>query len=366
MNLQLRFLSLLLFLWASVASAKPLRLGIAGFTHDHVHQILRRPAQGDVEIVGVAEPNKELAMRYLKRYKMPESLWYPSLEAMIAATKPEAVCAFNSIYEHKEVVDICAPKGIHVMVEKPLAVNTAHAKAMIALAKKHKIQLLTNFETTWYSSHQQAYDLIHNQNALGDIRKVVVHDGHRGPKEIGCSQEFLSWLTDPVQNGGGAIIDFGCYGANLMTWLMKGERPLSVTAVTQQIKPDVYPKVDDEATFILTYPKAQAIIQASWNWPFDRKDMEIYGQKGYVVCDKTQQMHVRLGDGVKRDAPEEKREIPKLSAPYDEPFSYFAAVVKGEIKPEKDLSSLEINQIVVEILEAAVQSAKTGKPVKLQ
>jgi len=350
MNLSLRFLSLILFLWASAVAAKPLRLGIAGFTHDHVHQILRRPAQGDVEIVGVAEPNKELAMRYLKRYKLPESLWYASLEAMIAATKPEAVCAFNSIYEHKQ---------------KPLAVNTTHANAMIALAKKHNIQLLTNFETTWYSSHQQAYELIHTQKAMGDIRKVVVHDGHRGPKEIGCSLEFLSWLTDPVQNGGGAIIDFGCYGANLMTWLMKGERPLTVTAVTQQIKPDVYPNVDDEATIILTYPRAQAIIQASWNWPFDRKDMEIYGQKGYVICDKTQQMRVRIGDGIKREAVEEKRDIPALSAPYDDPFSYFAAVVKGDIKPQKDLSSLEINQIVVKILEAAVQSSKTGKPVKL-
>lgn len=345
--------------------AKPLRLGIAGFTHDHVHQILRRPAKGDVEIVGVAEPNRELAMRYLKRYNLPESLWFPNLELMITATNPEAVCAFNSIFEHKQVVEICAPKGIHVMVEKPLAVNTAHAKVMVALAQKHKIHLLTNFETTWYASHQVAYDMIHGQNALGAIRKVVVHDGHKGPKEIGCSQEFLGWLTDPVMNGGGAIIDFGCYGANLMTWLMKGERPLTVTAVTQQIKPTIYPKVDDEATIILTYPNAQAIIQASWNWPFDRKDLEIYGQKGYVVCDKTQQIRVRLGDGAKREANEEKREIANLVAPYDDPFSYLAGVVQGNIKSEKDLSSLEVNQIVVEILEAAVRSSKTGKAVKL-
>lgn len=354
-----------IFLLSNLTYAKPLRLGVAGFTHDHVHQILRRPAKGDVEIVGVAEPNRELAMRYLKRYNLPENLWYPTLETMIAATKPEMVCAFNSIFEHKQVVEICAPKGIHVMVEKPLAVSTAHAKSMVDLAKKHKIHLLTNFETTWYSSHQVAYELIYGKNALGDIRKVVVHDGHKGPKEIGCSQEFLSWLTDPVMNGGGAIIDFGCYGANLMTWLMKGERPITVTAVTQQVKPDIYPKVDDEATIILTYPKSQAIIQASWNWPFDRKDMEIYGQKGYVVCDRTLQMRTRLGDGIKRDANEEKREIANLLTPYDDPFSYFAAVVKGEIKSEKDLSSLEINQIVVEILEAAIQSAKTGKAVKL-
>ena len=67
--------------------------------------------------------------------------------------------------------------------------------------------------------------------------------------------EFLAWLNDPKLNGGGALYDFGCYGADLMTWLMDGQRPISVTATTQQIKPDIYPRVDDEATIILTYPK---------------------------------------------------------------------------------------------------------------
>ena len=122
------------------------------------------------------------------------------------------------------------------------------------------------------ASNRAAYDLVHG-HALGDVRKVVVHDGHSGPKEIGVGPEFLSWLTDPKLNGGGALFDFGCYGADLMTWLMDGQRPETVTAVTQQIKPEIYPRVDDEATIILTYPKAQAILQASWNWPFDRKDM---------------------------------------------------------------------------------------------
>jgi hypothetical protein len=164
-------------------------------------------------------------------------------------------------------------------MEKPLAVNMEHALAIQEAAKKGGIQILVNYETTWYASNQEAYSLVHDQKSIGNIRKVVVHDGHRGPKEIGCSADFLNWLTDPVLNGGGALTDFGCYGADLITWLMDGEKPSSVFAVTQHIKPDVYPKVEDEATVVLTYPSAQGIIQASWNWPFDRKDMEIYGQQ---------------------------------------------------------------------------------------
>ena len=79
-----------------------------------------------------------------------------------------------------------------------------------------------------------------------------------------------------------------------MTWLMDDARPTTVTAVTQRIKPDIYPNVDDEATIILTYPQAQAIIQASWNWPIDRKDMEIYGRTGQAITVGQKSLRVRL------------------------------------------------------------------------
>lgn len=77
-------------------------------------------------------------------------------------------------------------------------------------------------------------------------------------------------------------------------------------------------------------------------------------------------MRVRQGDGNQRDASEQLQALTPLSAPYNDPFSYFGAVIKGEIVPKKELSSLEINQVVVEILDAAVQSAKTGKTISLR
>ena len=343
----------------SAQHEKPLRVGIAGLTHDHVHGILARAHDGDIEIVGIAERNHELAERYLKRYNLPLTLLYSSLDEMLDKSKPEAVCAFNSIYEHLDVVKACAPRKIHVMVEKPLAVSVDHARQMETLAKKYGIFLLTNYETTWYGSNRKAFEML---DSIGDVRKVVVHDGHQGPKEIGVSKEFFEWLTDPIKNGGGAVIDFGCYGANQITWLMKGQRPLAVFAVTQQIKPDIYPKVDDEATIVVTYPKAQGIIQASWNWPFGRKDIEIYGQHGYMIADRTS-----LKSKFSEKAKEDYQTVPFPASPNNDPFAYFAAVVHGQIivKPT-DLSSLETNIIVVEILEAAKKSAKEGKVVYLK
>jgi len=258
-------------------------------------------------------------------------------------------------------VKACAPRGIHVMVEKPLAVSSDHARSMEKLSKEHGILVLTNYETTWYPSNYEGYEMV-NKGALGDLRKVIVYDGHKGPKEINVNPEFLEWLTDPVLNGGGAVIDFGCYGADLITWILKGEKPLSVYANLKQYKPDVYPRVDDDATIILTYPTMEGVIHASWNWPFNRKDMHIYGSTGYAFLDDAETIRFRLDE----KEGEQLKKVPISAAPFTDPFAYFAAAVKGDIQvAPTDLSSLEINLTVVEILDAARQSSKTGKAVKL-
>ena len=342
-----------------------LRLGIAGLTHSHVNGILSNPNHEAVTVVGIAEPNQELAQKYAKRHGFSMDLVYPSLEEMIKATQPEAVAAFNSIYEHLEVVEICAPKGIHVMVEKPLAVNMEHARMMQKLAVENNIHLLTNYETSWYPTNHKAYELL-KDGKIGTLRKVIIRDGHRGPKKIGVNPEFLEWLTDPKMNGGGAIIDFGCYGVNLMTWLMQGEKPQSVTAVTQQLQPENNPKVDDEANIILVYDQANALVEASWNWPMGRKDMEIYGLTGAIYADNKHTMRIRIAEGYS-DFQEEMIKLDNLPTPYDDPFSVFAAVINNQIKLQPyDLSSLENNMMVVEILDAARKSARLKKTITLQ
>ncbi|WP_431125070.1 Gfo/Idh/MocA family protein [Flagellimonas flava] len=357
--------SILLSFSSSFAQKQPLRVGVAGLTHTHVHWILGREDKGDIQLVGMVEPNKDLAQRYADQYGYSMDLVYDTLEEMIAATKPEAVTAFGTIYNHLEVVQVCAPKGIHVMVEKPMAVSLDHAKKMAALAQKHNIQLLTNYETTWYPTNHKAKELL-KQGKVGDLRKVIVRDGHRGPAKLGINQEFLDWLFDPVENGGGAIMDFGCYGANLMTWLRDGERPNTVTAVTQQLQPENNPKVDDDATIILTYDDAQAILEPSWNWPMGRKDMEVYGLTGAIYADNRNTLRIRMAEGYD-GYNEETLILEERPAPYNDPFALLEAVVRNKIKLlPHNLYSIENNLVVMEILDAARKSAKKGKTITLK
>ncbi len=340
----------------------PVRTAIAGLSHDHVIWLLRNWQRNDLEIVGFWEPDRVLAQRYAERYTFPLERVYGDLDVMLDTVRPEAVCAFGSIYDHLRVVEACAPRKIHVMVEKPLAVSLEHAEKMAALARGHGIHLITNYETTWYASTYAAYRMVVEESAVGSIRKVVVHDGHFGPVEIGCSAEFVTWLTDPVLNGGGAVVDFGCYGANLITWLMGGIEPMTVTAVLQTLKPEIYERVDDDATVILTYPHAQGIIQGSWNWPVGRKDMEIYGASGYVVAVDERTMRVRMRAG----SSEQTLSLPAAPARLSDPFTYLAAVVRGvETVEPGNLWSLENALSVVKILDAARLSAREGKTVRL-
>ena len=347
---------------ASVESAdeKPLRLAIAGLVHGHVEGFLRAAkSRPGVEIVGVADPDPALHRKYAQRHGLPDATFFTDLETMLDRVKPEAVASFTSTYDHPRVVEACARRRIPVMMEKPLAVSVEHARAIQRAAESGGIQVIVNYETTWYRSHGALWRLIKEERAAGDIRKIVAMDGHQGPKEIGVQEEFFGWLTDPVKNGAGALYDFGCYGANLMTWLMDGQRPLAVTAMTQRIKPHIYPRVDDEATVLVEYPKAQGIIQASWNWPFGRKDLDVYGESGYARAVGGSVLRVR------RPGQAEEEAVTPAELPADErdSLSYLAAVVRGR-KPS-GLSSLENNLVVAEILEAARESAASGKTVRL-
>lgn len=338
----------------------PVRVGIVGLVHGHVHGFLEEYRHSpEIEIVGVAESDSQLRSQAGDKYGFDQAQLFSSLEDMITKAHPQAVLVYTNTFDHRRVVEICARHSVHVMMEKPLAVSLEDAVAIQQAAHTGNIHVLVNYETSWYRSNHAAYDLVH-EGALGEIRKVVVHDGHKGPKEIGVQPEFLAWLTDPKLNGAGALFDFGCYGADLMTWLMNGQRPQTVTAITQQIKPQIYSRVDDEATIVLTYPKAQAILQASWNWPFDRKDMEVYGQTGYVITVKRDDIRVRRTE----DQPEEQVAAKPVPPPYDTELSYLRAVILDGAK-EDALSSLDTNVTVTEILDAARRSAAEGKTIKL-
>ena len=351
------------------ATLPPLKVAIVGLTHGHVGGFLSGgalvPAGGlltrpDAHLVGIVEPDRALFDRYAQRLHLSPDLYFPTINALAAKTRPDAVLVCTATSEHAQIVEQCASLGIHVMVEKPLAVSYQEALAIQSAAERGKVHVLVDYETSWYRSVAAAQRLL-DQGTLGPVVKATFRDGHQGPKLIGVSPEFFTILTDPKLNGAGALYDFGCYGPDILTTLLHGERPLSVSALTKQLQPDVYPDVDDEADLLLNYPHAVGIIEASWNWPYSLKQMDLYGTVGSARSLDPETLAVRRPKGSK----EEVGSTDPIPAPYDDPLHYLAAVIRGEVAEENSVSSLQTNVTVCEILDAARQSVQTGKTVSL-
>ena len=358
-------LALLILLVTSSARAQgdqPLRVAVVGLTHGHVAGFFPTLAKHpDVQLVGVVEQDAALAAKYKSQFHLEAVPFYSTINELIEKQHPAALLVYTAPSEHRRIIQDAAAYGVSVMVEKPLATNLQDALAIRHAARQHRgVQVIVNYETTWYASNHEAMEEA-QRGQLGDIWKVVVHDGHEGPQEIGVQPEFLHWLTDPEKNGAGALYDFGCYGADLMTVMMHGAAPTSVTAVTQTIKPHEYPRVDDDATVIVQYPHAQAVLMPSWNWPFSRKDMEVYGKTGYVITMAQDHLRARYAGA----GEEHIVSAPALHSPEDDSLHYLEAAMRGKVDAAHSLGGIDTNIIAMQILDAARESAKTGRTVTL-
>ncbi len=347
----------------------PMKVAVVGLTHGHIDGFLNKsalsPAGGllhrpDAELVGIVEPNQRLFDQYAAKYHLPATMHFNTIAEMAAKTHPQSVLVFTAPSEHRRIVEESAALGIHVLMEKPLAFSYADALAMQRAATRGHIHVLVDFETAWYTSNTEAYNLVQHGD-LGPIVRTVIRDGHQGPAKIGVGPDFLALLVDPAQDGDGALTDFGCYGPNLMTWLLHGEAPLSVSATTHRLQPALYPKVSDDAEIILHYKNATAVVEGSWDWPFALKQMDVYGATGYAKATDPTHIEVRR----EHDKAAEQTQGQPLQPPYDDPLHYLEAVVSGQIQESNDMSSLKNNVLVAEILDAARQSAQTGKTIPL-
>ena len=334
-----------------------LRVILAGLSHDHVDGTLNKYKNGQVEIAGIVESNQELCEKKKTKYQLPDSIFIKDIKSAIQKKHPDLVMVYDAPVNHLSIVEKCLPLHIPVMIEKPLAFSYADAEKMKALSDKYKTKVYTNYPSLWYTSFNE---LLKKVKESGPINKMVMRGGHKGPLEIGCSKEFAGWLTDLQKNGGGAVIDFGCYGACIMTELMEGKTPLSVYATAKHLKPEMYPKVDDAATIILEYEGATGITEASWDWPFTIMDVEVSGKDGYLHASQfnTPKLQVKNENTIR----DETISVPE----YKDEVEYLTAVLKKGAPDNNRLLSLDRNLIIVRILDAARQSIKEGRRIDLK
>jgi len=347
----------------SSSSTGKTRLDVIGLDHDHVWGLLKDLAgEPNAELVAIADSHSELVDR--AKGRVPASVqFYSDYIQMLNETKPDGVIVTTENDRHLEILRECAKRHIHYSTEKPMATTAADAREMEKLANQAGIKVMVNYWNAWVTPTHELYRRVHD-GQLGPVQRIVVQYGHQGPKEISVSKYFADWLYDPVKNGGGAIMDFGCYGAEWAVWL-KG-RPARVSAVTQKLKVDQRNAVDDDATIVLGYADGTAIIEASWDWPYSMGEVQVFGPKGSLLATAKDLFSRSPKDNVANGALEGERVA--LDPPAHEtnnPISYFVDCIRSN-KPVEDPLSMRINVQVMEILDAARESARTGKQQDLR
>src|SRR5437667_7244550 len=348
---------------ASSAQSATTRIAVIGLDHDHVWGLLKDIAnEPQAELVAIADPRPELVDK--AKSQVPTSVrFYSDYVQMLDDAKPEAVFVTTENDHHLALLRECAKRHIHFSTEKPMATNAADAREMERLADRAGIKLMVNYWNAWVAP---SHDLFHRVKAgdIGPVQRIIVQYGHQGPKEIGISKEFAAWLYDPVKNGGGTIMDFGCYGAEWALWL-KG-RPTRVYATTRKLKAGQHNNVDDDATIVLDYPDATVVVEASWDWPYNMDRVYVFGPKGSLLA--------RRGDLFFRSASDQKTQptpegepVTLSTVPHEtsNPIAYFLDCIRNN-KPVEDRLTSTLNVQVMEILDAARESVRIGRAVELR
>lgn len=332
------------------------KIAVIGLLHSHVWGHLARMIEGKpARLVGIAETNAELIAE-AKKMGAPAEVFFSDAATMLDRVKPDMVWAFNENNRHLAVVELCAPRKIHVIFEKPLASTLKDAEAIRRLARRHGIEVMTNYQMAWWASQYTAKAQA-DAGVIGKPWRLRGIVGHGGPGATGVrSKYFFEWLTDPVKNGAGALMDFQCYNALWSLWYLG--RPEKVYAQVNQLRPETFPKVEDNSTMVLSYRDGVGLFEGSWDLPRGFQDLEIFGLKGslYMVNNRVE---LRQGREAAREVP-----LAALEAAEQEPIANLVRAIRTG-KPVAALTALDINVEVVEIIEAAKKSVKTGQAVAL-
>ncbi len=334
-----------------------LKIGIIGLVHDHVWGIINEFREiKDIEIPCVSDLNEPLL---LKAKESGIKKTYKSCEDMLAEEELDAVIVYTENSRHAEVTELAAERGLHVMVEKPMAANLEQAERMLKATRKSGIKLMVNYPTAWYPVTRHAYKLA-QEGSIGRIYQVRYRAAHEGPKEIGCSRYFYEWLYDEKLNGAGALMDYCCYGANLCRWILG--IPGKVAGIGGTYVRD-YLRVEDNAVLLMGYRKAMGIAEASWSQIGEgvppRYTLVMNGSEGVIAAGKELKIYTPESKNWQKIEPASPKEGMRNGP------EHFVTCIR-EDKPVEDSVSPLYNRDAQAILEAGIISMREDRAVYLK
>jgi glucose-fructose oxidoreductase len=351
---------------------------IAGVNFDHMHMgdLLRMAAEHPrAEVVGVTDADAARMNPVADRLGITPDHRFKDWRECLERTRPDIAVLCPATGLHGDYVEMAAPFGVHVLVEKPMASSLADADRMIRAVAATGKTMVVNWPLAWYPPHVTTKRLIY-EGVVGDVLEVHYYDGNRGPlRHIAGKEEVPANEAARLKSeswwyrcdaGGGSLLDYLGYGVTLGTWFHGGRAPIEVTAVVYQ---PAGLEVDEHSVTIARYASGLSKYETRWGtftdpWthqPQPKCGFVVTGTRG-TISSYDYEPTIRL----QSEAHPEGRELPVdgIDAPRRNPIEYLIHCLEtGE--PVTGPLSPAMSRIGQQIVDSALLSAREHRTVSL-
>jgi len=280
------------------------RLGVIGFAHMHINTLLDTFARHpQVEWVACADtvpavpsrtekPSSRRANLKRAREVTGIPMVYDDYREMLEREAFDIVIFCPENARHAEVAEAIAAAGAHMICEKPMAATLSQALRMVRAARTHGVSLAINWPIAWVPAIRAMKVLI-EAGTIGQVWEVKWRNGaSMGPLAYTSGDDAFTerekgaeWWHQSA-TGGGALLDYCCYGACLSRWYL-GEQAIAATALAANLTSQ-YGDAEDNAVITVRYPRALAILEGTWTtWHVGVPGGPIaYGTHGTLVLNR--------------------------------------------------------------------------------
>lgn len=302
------------------------------------------------QLVALVTDDAKKAEELSKKYEVSQTLDYDKYDALLRGGSIDAVYITLPNHMHKDFTLRAAREGIHVLCEKPMADTVAECEEMIRAAEQHNVKLMIAYRLHFEPANLKAIETVQS-GALGEPRI------------------FSSAFTQQVEPGnvrlkrhmgGGPLMDMGVYQINAARYLFR-EEPVEVVGVGTHGSDPRFQEVHEMASGILRFPGDRMAVFVCSFGAVGADSYEVVGTKGNLRLDPGFSYHSEITMRLKVEGKEEETTFDKVDQ-FGGEIEYFSECIVNNTEPEP--SGYE-GLADVRIVEALLQSMRSGAPVKL-
>ena len=313
-------------------------------------------AQPDMELAALVEKFSDKSAGLAKLFKIKNR--YETVEQMLQAEDIDALVIGTPNFLHAPQAIAALKAGVHVMVEKPMAMNAREADEMCEAAEKTGATLMV--------AHCWRFDVdvLWLKERCAKLGKIIRTKGYGVHANWGPG----GWFTKKEYAGGGALADMGIHALDTARFLLGDPRPVSVYAKLGTYYKDF--DVDDTGLILVEWENgATSYIESGWWQPHTdgpEAATQLYGTQGFGQLFPTR-LEIPNPEQEKLDVIDSGYGFPREEhcpqSMYDAQMAYFIECVRGKKTPSPGAAEGRTN---MQVVDAAYESARTGKVVELK